>query len=235
MFFNFNSEFFKDREFRKAVSYLFDYNAFKDLAFSFALSANQFVSSGVLGYNTAISYKGYDVQKARSIIDELFKDRFTRVSLTFDYPANLESIGAYIKNQFKLIGVDVVLNPLNPVELDEKIKSGKSDFYYFGWKSELGDSIDFLKEVVHSRDKNGFGVYNGMNYSNSKVDELIEKSDFMMDLEVRGKLMQDVMKIIVDDDVIGVPLFESKAIYAFNKSVKLDPRIDGYIFATDVM
>ena len=73
-----------------------------------------------------------------------------------------------------------------------------------------------------------------MNYSNSKVDELILKSDVMMDSGVRGKLMQDVMKIVVEDDVVGVPLFESEVIYAFNKNIKWVPRIDGYIFTSEV-
>mgnify|MGYP001569794551 CR=1 FL=1 len=55
-----------------------------------------------------------------------------------------------------------------------------------------------------------------------------------MDPLSRLTQLQEVMKILVEDDLVGVPLFESQVIYAVNPQIRFEPRIDGYILAKDV-
>jgi ABC-type oligopeptide transport system substrate-binding subunit len=144
-------------------------------------------------------------------------------------------VGEYVQDQLRELGIDVVLNPLNEFELQQKIISGESDFYYLGWRSELGDSLDFLGAVAYTRNiEEETGLFNGMNYSNEEVDILIEDAKQNHDTSSRVRQMQKAMKIIVEDDIIGIPLFESETLYAFNKDVKFQPRVDGQVFVYSI-
>lgn len=233
--FNFEHGLFSKKDFRIAVQKALDPEVFKTIAFGFAVPARQFVSSGVFGFNPGIKPPEYDLEIARKIIDKVIGGSFERISVTFDYPDSLPPVGQYVQVQFKDLGIDVDLNPLTDAELSKKISSGKSDMYYMGWRSELGDASDFLLAAVHSSDKNtGFGLFNGMNYSNEKVDALLEEAQKNMDTQARLEQLQEVMKIITEEDIVGVPLFESEVLYAYDKDLRFTPRVDGYVYAANI-
>lgn len=227
--FNVQHELFRSRSVRKAVSESFDPQVFIDIAFGFAKPANQFVSSGVFGFNPEIEDRTYDLQSAKDLMNRIMGSSFERVSVTFDYPAALQPIGEYVQLQMVELGVDVDLNPLSDSALQQKISRGQSDFYFLGWRSELGDSIDFLQAVAHSD-----GLFNGSNYTNPNVDRLIDESRENLEEEERLLQMQEAMNIIVTEDIIGVPLFESETIFAFQKDIFFEPRVDGYVFASEI-
>jgi peptide/nickel transport system substrate-binding protein len=232
--FNPKNEVLKDMKIRKALTNIFEYVIFEDMAFGFAVPASQFVSNGVFGYNPDIKKRDYDISTAKELINKLFRSSFERPTIIFDYPDVLQPIGSYVRDQFSDVGIDIVLNPLQPALLESKIKLGESEMYFFGWKSEQGDAADFLFSVVHSKGGNGYGVFNGINYRNVEVDDALDSSRSMMDPEKRLKLLQKVMKQIIEEDVVGVPLFESETIFAFHKDIVFDPRIDGYILASEI-
>lgn len=232
--FNMKNAILDSLKVREALVKVFDYDTFNDLAFGFTVNANQFISNGVFGYNPEIENVTYDLEAAKIETGAIIGGGFERPLIVFDYPVGLDPIGFYVRDQLLELGIDVSLNALTPESLESKIKSGKSDMYFFGWKSELGDSSDFLNSVAHTKDDKGRGLYNGLNYSNSKVDELLEKSGEVMDPAKRIKPLQDVMDIIVTQDVIGVPLFESEKIFAFKNNIVFEPRIDGYVIASEI-
>lgn len=235
LLFNMESEFFNTAEGRSIMARMFDTKVFIDLAFGYARSSSQFVSNGVFGFNPKLQNNIYDLDTAKKNFNNLTGGSFERINLVFDYPDTLTPIGAYVQDQFYDLGVDVTLNPLSEVDLQKKILAGESDFYFLGWRSELGDSIDFLQAVAHSKDMaKGYGLYNGINYSNREVDKLIEDAQKTLETETRLGLLQDAMKIIVEDDVIGVPLFESETIFAYENDIFFNPRVDGYIYASEI-
>jgi len=233
--FNVEHELFQSRAAREALTYAFDIHVFEDIAFGFAKGADQFVSSGVFGFNPQIEPREFDMEKAQQLIDSVIGSSFERVSVTFDYPEKLHPVGEYVSLQLTDLGIDVDLNPISDLELQQKIIQGTSDFYFLGWRSELGDASDVLQGMVHSRDRtSGYGLYNGAHYVNKKVDQLIEESQENLDEESRGAQLQEIMKIVTEDDILGVPLFESETIYAVHNGIHFEPRVDGYILASDI-
>lgn len=233
--FNMNNKILKNKIIRNALSKVFDRQVFVDMAFGFSKPATQFFSSGVFGFNPQIQVGSFNMEDAKKEFEGLFNGSFSRLSLTFDYPISLDPIAQYVKSKFFDLGIDVVLNPLDDLALQNKIREGDSEMFFLGWKSELGDAGDFLQSVVHTRDMNkGFGLYNGMNYSNENVDVLIENTRENIDTESRLSQLQEVSRIIVEEDVIGVPLFESETIFAFSDNIYFDPRVDGFIYASDI-
>lgn len=233
--FNFNNTLFKDKTIRQAFVQAFDPQYFVDSVYGFARPDAQFVSSGVFGFNSGIKSPGYDLEKAKAAMNAALAETFERQNVTFDYPVELDTVGQYVKTQLTALGLDVTLNPLSDTDLQNKITSGQSDFYFLGWRSELGDASDFLQGVAHTQDAvKGYGHFNGAHYSSADVDKLIEDSQQNLDVGKRLLQLQQAMKILVEDDVLGVPLFESDLIFAYSKNIQFEPRLDGYIHVSEI-
>jgi ABC-type transport system substrate-binding protein len=65
------------------------------------------------------------------------------------------------------------------------------------------------------------------------MDALIEKSRQTMNPDERLQLLQTIMGKI-DDELIGIPLFEASRLYAVRKGIQWEPRLDGLVLATEV-
>ena len=229
LIFNFDHELFGIRNVREAVSHAFDSQVFVDIAFGFAKPANQFVSSGVFGFDPSLPERDYNINAAKKTMVDILGTSFERTVVTFDYPATLQPIGEYVQLQLAELDIDVDLNPLSDAELQQKIMSGDSDFYFLGWRSELGDASDFLAGVAHSQ-----GIFNGADYVNLELDDLIERSRENLDEEARLLEMQEAMRTIVSDDIFVIILIESEKIFAYQKDIQFVQRVDGYVFASEV-
>ncbi len=233
--FNLNHELLRQHPVRNALTKIFDKKVFIEMSYGFARPVTQFVSNGVFGYNPEIKTPPYSIEAAKNEIETALISGFEQAEITFDYPENLPTIGQYVRDQFQEVDIQVHLNPLPPEKLLEKIKAGESALYFFGWKSELGDSSDFLNSNGHSQNiKKGYGAYNGTGLNNEKVDQLIEKASQELETKERMKYLQKAMEIIVTDEIIGIPLYESEVIFAYNKKINFQPRIDGFIHASEI-
>ena len=101
--------------------------------------------------------------------------------------------------------------------------------YFLGWRSEIGDASGYFENAVYSK-----GNFNGGGFANKKVDQLIELSIQNLDQKKRLEQFHEIMKIIIEEEIIGVPLFESDIIYGIRVGVQFNPRLDGYILAAEV-
>lgn len=221
------------RQVREAVCRALDTTQLLRYLESHLQPSTQFVSRGIFGYNAQLTGFEYDLQEAERLLRDV--ESFFRVKVVLDLPNGLEALGTYINKQLAVIGMDVELNYMSPDDLQAKILSGQSQFYFMGWRSELGDVHDFVQAVVHSRSEDGkYGYFNGANYSQKEVDVLIEESEQNMEESSRLKQLQTVMQMIVEQDVLGVPLFEVEAIYGLARGIQWEPRVDGYIYAVEV-
>lgn len=230
-----NEGLFADKVLREAAAYALDHQQFIDIAGGYAQPVHQFVSSGVFGFNPEIKGYDFDMKKALATAEPVTSQSFEQLLVTLDYALGNEVVVQYIQDQFRQIGIDVLLNPLSGQEFQEKLENGSSEMYYLGWRSELGDANDFLQSVVHSRGQDGLtGQYNGTGYFNPRVDELIDESLRDLNVKTRLKNMQDAMKILVEDDIAGIPLFETQTIFAYKNKLQFEPRVDGYIYAAEI-
>jgi peptide/nickel transport system substrate-binding protein len=227
LIFSFNSNLFKDKRIREAFTYAFDKEAFVEFSKGYAIPSNQFVSNGIFGFNPDISKKEQDIEKAKKIVREY--DPFKRPSVSIDMVSGAEGIGEFIKSQLNDIGISSNVNYLSFELLREKIFNKESEMYLLAWRSENGDASGFLENVVYSD-----GNFNGGGFASKKVDQLIDLSLKNLDQEKRLKQLQEIMKIITDEEIIGVPLFETETIYGIRVGIHFHPRLDGYILASEV-
>lgn len=231
--FNLNDRNFSQISIRKAIAQGLNKDSFLDLAMGYAKTINQFIPNGVFGYNPDLKGFAYSQEAAEKEIGTAVSS-FEKLKVKFFYPESLKLLGQYFKEQLILIGLDVELHPVSDTELQEKIQSQELPFYYLGWRNDSGDALPFLKSVLHSKTTGSYGIYNGMSYNNKKVDELIEKSETNLNLQERLKDMQDVMRMAIDEEVIGVPLFETQSLFAYRADLIFNPRLDSLVFPSHI-
>jgi len=223
LMFKMDDELFSQRNIREAVKSVFDPAQIESIGNNFIRQATQFVAPGVYGYNPDISLFKFDENKRAK---DLFGDRLEKISL--DYISSYRTLGEYLLKQLREAGFSVKNNAITPEELLNKIKNNNSKLFLAGWQAEDGDAGGFLDAFIHSK-----GEYNGGRYKNETLDKMIEESSREMNPEKRLALLQNIMKKI-DEELIGVPLFESSRLYALKRGIVWEPRLDGLVLAAEV-
>ncbi len=226
LLFNMDSKVLDSLKKRELVSLAIDQSHLINLVGGFAEEVDQFVSTGVFGFNAAIQDHQYDIDRALELAKELgLQDK----TLQFHLTQGLTVLGDYLREQMNDLGINLVVSYLDVPSFFESMENKKADIYFLAFKSDLGDALDFLQTIVYSR-----GDFSKMGYENLYVDKLIESSITEMDVSLRGKNLREAMKVAVEEDVIGVPLFEYETVYGYNPQFSFSPRIDGLIYFSDI-
>jgi len=219
--FNMKSPLMNILDNRKVVSLAIDQEALVSAVGGYARKSNQFVSTGILGFSPKIAEHYYDLKESEKLAETT---QLKGKTIQFHLMRGLTVLGDYVRDQLGKVGVNVVVSYLDGAELFASMAEGKADLYFLGFKSEMGEALPFLHSIVHS-----VGLYSYWGYENEYVDKLLDGVMVEMDLTTRQKNMQEAMKVLVNDDYFGVPLFEYETIYAFNDKIDVNPRIDGII------
>ncbi len=188
---------------------------------------DQFAATGIFGRDPDLPVRSQDVEAALAM-----RADYGDLELTLDVPEGLEALGEELKADLRLVNIGLNVNVLEAESFEDKILTGASDFYFFGWKYDLADVSDFYESVLHSDDER-FGAFNGMNYSNPDVDALIEQARASLNTEERADLLSEIARKVLEDQ-IALPLFEAELIYAFAPEVTWSIRLDGRISASDL-
>ena len=220
--FNLESEVFNDVLSRRAFSLAVDQKSLVSSLGKYAKPVSQFVSSGVFGFNPEIDPHEYNLKEAQNLAE---KSDLKGKTVQFHLTKGLDVLGEHVRKQLQKIDVYVVVSYLSPAEFLKSFEEGSADLYFAGYKSDLGDSADFLNSFIKTD-----GQYNVWNYKNSEADELVNTALTEMDPKKRLKALHEVMKMVVEDDVIGIPLFEYDTLYGFADKISMQPRIDGLIY-----
>lgn len=227
LLFNMKSGVFSKIENRKIFSMAIDDDTLvKDLGGNLVRTISQFVSNGIFGFNPDVIPHVYDIEQAKKLaLDNGLKDQ----TITLHLSKDLQLLGEHVRSQFLLAGVNVLVSYMDPDQYFKSLMDADADVYFLGFKADIGDSSDFLNTYTYSK-----GSFNVGHYKNEKVDKLIEDSQVQMDPAKRLKNLKDAMKIVVEDDVYGVPLFENQKVFAFNNKLDFQPRIDGLIYFDEI-
>jgi len=223
LLFKMDNPLLKDRKIRDAIRTLFDPGKIEEIGNGFVRQASQFIAPGVFGYNTKIKPFEFSADKVAS---NLFENRLEKIDM--DYVTTYRTLSEYLVQQLKTAGFSVKANAISPAQLIERITGNEADIVLVGWRADDGDAGGFLDAFIHSA-----GQFNSGRYSNADMDALIEKSRQTMNPDERLQLLQTIMGKI-DDELIGIPLFEASRLYAVRKGIQWEPRLDGLVLATEV-
>jgi peptide/nickel transport system substrate-binding protein len=223
MMFKLDDPLLKDRAMRESIRATIDPAKIEKIGNSFVRRVSQFVAPGVFGFNPDLPVFQYDENKSPK---NLFGDQ--KMKITMDYLPTYKTLAEYLERRFEEAGFQFVGNPVEAGTLLDRIKKNESQLYLLGWQSENGDAGDFLDAFISSK-----GEFNNGRYVNPTLDRLIAKARQELKPELRLELLQKIMELL-NDDLIGVPLFESARLYAVKRGVIWEPRLDGLVLAKEV-
>lgn len=137
--------------------------------------------------------------------------KFPTVELLFNKDGGHDLIAQTVaKGWSKYLGVPVLLAQKELKVFRADLKNNNFITSRAGWYGDYGDPTTFL-EINRTGDGN-----NDRRYSNPRCDELLNQAAVELDPEKRMALLEEVERIMMEEDVPMVPIFHYASIYMFN-------------------
>lgn len=235
---NMEDEILKDKKVRQALLYATNRRELSDVLFKGKQPpALHFVSPQDPWYTedpSKIKTYPYSLRKAKKLLkkagwqtgqDGYLYKKEKKLQLTIMTTAGRkvrELVEQYLKNQWKKVGVEVIIQNFPPrVFFGEHVR--KAQFSHLAMYSFVSDPEQDPKENFHSqyipRKENNYTGINRMKWKNSKVDELIEKMSGAFYAEERVRIAHEIQKHYTED-VPAIPLFYRSDISVTPKNLK---------------
>jgi len=156
------------------------------------------------------TYNHYNKEEAQKYWikakEELGIESATLDFLTFD-DDNARRISEYIQGQLQAnlegLKVEIIQQPFNnKLALEDE---GQFDFSFAGWGPDYGDPMTFLDMWITESGHNVVG------YNSKEYDSIIQRTkmgDLTGDLQARWSELQRAEKILLEDDVVIVPIYQ---------------------------
>ena len=219
---------FKDLRVRRAVAHAIDVDAIiQKVLRGQGVATGSFVSKLVDGYDAALDKRlVYDPARARALLKEAgYGDGF---GVTLDCVAITWRAAACqaIAGMLAQVGIKVAFVSSPAAQFFPKLTGATSSFFEFGW-SPGNDAWTMLNAIVRTR-SGGSGTFNGGNYSNPKLDAVLDAMRVEPDLAKRRQLVGDALAIL-DADLPLIPLYRRTVAWAMRKHV------DAAIWPNDIL
>jgi peptide/nickel transport system substrate-binding protein len=154
----------------------------------------------------------YDPAKAKALLAEAgYPEGF---EVRFDCPAYREPVCSTIGASLQEIGIDVDVALQPPEEVGQKIQTGATDFFYWGY-DEVVDSFGVFKSRYRSD-----AEFAGTGYADPEVDALIDQIEGEMITYARDGLIERVWRKVLGD-VVYVPLYRPINAWALRADLDL--------------
>ncbi|KXZ40178.1 peptide/nickel transport system substrate-binding protein [Alkalithermobacter thermoalcaliphilus JW-YL-7 = DSM 7308] len=207
---NFNSEYIKDINFRKALAYSINKNKILNDIY---LNKGKMVSLPIYPeskyYDKAMSDYDYDIDKAREYIKITeFEDINLKLLVNKKETTRLK-IAYVIKESLKQIGVEVEIIEVDEEGINHMINSGNYDLALLGWTLPTIPDVSFMFQGRESL----------INYSDEKINELLSNLRQSTTEQEKIKNYRQVQKHVKDNiPYIGLVLKDSHVV--LNKNIK---------------
>jgi peptide/nickel transport system substrate-binding protein len=156
-------------------------------------------------YEPDIPRYKYDPQRAEQLLDAAGFPRRPetsgmRLKLTLKTSTEESSrlLGAVLQEQWRKVGVDLELRPLEFATLFSDISRGNFELYTLQWIGANNDADTFFSYIFASKMIPPAGANRG-HYRNPEVDALLDQAGVESDQEKRRELFSKVQRIIAAD------------------------------------
>lgn len=219
----------KDVRVRKAIYQAIDIETIKDRVMRGQATLSGLIMASVInGYDTSLEKRfPYSQSESKRLLAEAgYPNGF---SITLDCPndqyVNDERVCLAITTMLNQVGIRVKLNAQTKALHFDKMLSGNSDFYLFGWAGiPTIDAYNFLSTVMHSP-KGNLGTWNPKGYSNARVDELTTLVQSENDPAKRQQYISEALRIH-KEEVGHIPVHTQALAWALRDGVTLAQTAD---------
>jgi peptide/nickel transport system substrate-binding protein len=212
------------KEVRQALAYATD----RESLVKYLLHGQARLATGILppnhwAYDGDVNLYGYDPSEAEGLLDKAGFRRGVdgkRLHLTLKV-STLEQarlIGAALQDQWKKVGVDLEVRPLELATLFSDLSKGNFQLSYSIWIGANNDPDVF--DLVFSSKRIPPNGSNRGHYRNARVDELIGEIRAEMNQEKRKELCSEVQNI-VSEDLPYLPLWYVDVVSVHRRELKV--------------
>lgn len=193
----------------------------------FPVPSTQVMPSRIFGYNPQIQRLPYDPDRARELLAEAgYPDGF---SFTLEAPFPQKEFLEVVAENLRAVGLEVDFQvATDPGATFARWSAKDATSFGLSWNTDTGETLDFLVNMCHTPTQDG--KYGGVlgTFSNEELDGLIEQSAVELDPAKRKGLLQQAMKVAMDNFCV-IPLFTAQENFAFRDDLDWSPRADARI------
>jgi len=204
-----------------------------------ATPAAQVPDPPTIGYNPDIQRLPYDPKKAKQLLAEAGYPKGFSVTLSGpnDRYVQDEKICEAVAKYLAKVGIKAKLDVKPKSIFFPEVAEGKLEFYLIGWFDGTFDMGRTYFKIAHTRDRDkGFGGLNGAAYSDPAVDKLLQATAGVVNPEGRGKVLQVLNKMAMEDKLVWIPLHYQEDLYATQKGkgIEFSPRPDRWMVYKEI-
>ncbi len=220
---------FSDVKVRQALTYGLDRKSFNDLYYTgYAVVPNSQFASSSWAYTEDLNSYDYDVEKAKSLLDEAgwklsddgfrYKDgeKFTIKWMTYTGSKYVDTLIPILKDNYQKIGIEVVPELVEFSTLSSRVFD-KQDFEMFNMAWSL--SIDPDPSGLFAASQDTLGGFNSVGWHPEKSEELLAKGLATTNLEERAEIYKEWSKLF-NEELPYILLNRSMDMYAVSSRVK---------------
>jgi peptide/nickel transport system substrate-binding protein len=168
--------------------------------------------------NNITSYYKYDLQKARSILEELgYSVRHPLKGVTIVTTDQYLDMAILVQKSLEDLNIQVEVNNVPPSSLSEMKAQGKANFFRGSWIADYPDPENYFS-IFYSKNIPPAGP-NYFHYANSKFDLLYDSALIEPDDKKRNKIYFKMQEILMGD-CPAIVLFYDEIIRLVDKSVE---------------
>ena len=156
-------------------------------------------------YEPGIQRYEYDPHHAERLLDAAGfprgsdgPDMRMKLTLKTSTEENSRLLGSILQEQWRKVGVDLELRPLEFATLFSDMAGGSFEMYTLRWVGVNNDPDTFFEYILSSKKIPPAGANRG-HYHNSEVDTLLDQARVETDQQKRRELFSRVQKIISED------------------------------------
>ncbi|QJE73058.1 hypothetical protein HHL28_08130 [Aerophototrophica crusticola] len=217
---------------RQAISLAIDRKALSDrLMPGMSGPAYQFMPEGMLGYDPGAT-SPFNIAQARKLLAEAgFANGFdTTLTAVEPFARVAEGVSRYLA----AVGIRVQIRFVRPGEVVDIMSRRDYALVLVSSVPLTGEFSTIAREVFAPMDPaSGMGMQNFGGYFNDQMNVLIMKALATTDTEVRGRLLQQITAIGLQD-LPFIPLLHVSRAWAMRKDLRFQARADGHTLAQHV-
>lgn len=203
----------QNKKLREAIALAID----RDAIVKTVYSGSRKVATGITppnlpGYKAGLDKEDHrDLALAKQRLKEYGKPPPT-IKLNFNAGAGHEPVATIVQANLRELGIEATFDPRDTKTYFSSLRKGTGQFSRSGWIADYVAYDNMTYPLFHSK---SIGGDNLGQYSNPKVDKLIDDARRTVDEGARNKLYQQAEETVLDDQVV-VPLnwYTGSIVYA---------------------
>ncbi|MFD1848692.1 glutathione ABC transporter substrate-binding protein [Oceanobacillus bengalensis] len=221
--FNMEKEPYNELEFRQAVAYAIDQEAYVSQLNGLGVHNESIIGPRVFGYNEEANESAYefDLEKAKQIIEENGYGNET-VTLMSPNRDNYMKMAEIVQSQLTEAGLKVEIETMEWGAYLDATRVGEHEISFSGWANSTADGSELLYPNLHS---DNIDASNNARYNNEEFNKLVEESRVTVDQEVRKEKLHAANMLAIED-APWIIMEHGMVTAAFDKSIKgfeIDP------------